>query len=67
MAVFDAKLKCTQSRKNGKCNLQGYELTEIPPQLLAPFDNLEGYRVFPLSEATHRDLLSIIYAACLQA
>jgi len=42
MAVFDAKLKCTQSRKNGKCNLQGYELTEIPPQLLAPFDNLEG-------------------------
>jgi hypothetical protein len=36
------KVRVTQSRKNGKCNLQGCELKDIPIELMAPFDHLDG-------------------------
>jgi hypothetical protein len=44
MASFggrDPAIKCTQSRKTGKCMLQGYELKKIPIELLDPFNHLE--------------------------
>jgi hypothetical protein len=49
----DHRVKCTQSRKNGTCMLQGYELKEFPVELMDPFAHLAGYGRQANSHRTH--------------